>query len=519
MATMATTSRIQKSFQNARVNVIFYIVNIFVAFFSRRIFLENLGTEFLGLSGTLGDILNMMNLTEMGIGTAVGITLYKPLFDKDQEKINDIISVYGFLYSRVGKIILTVAVIVSCFFPLIFKDANISLFIVYLMYYAMLYGSMRSYFMNYRQILLSASQQNYVVSWRYNIAIMLKIGLQIGVSYLPYNYIWWILSDVVLMTIYSVVLNRTIDKYFPWLKTSIKEGKKKFKDYKYLWVKTKQVFVLKISHLIFNGSINIFIGIFASISTVAFYGNYNMLMSKVTGFIDGVFDGMGASVGNLIAENDIKKTLKVFFELLSIRYFLATFCSISLFFTVPRVIGVWLGNEYILSTLILALLSFHIFIQQGRLTVDNFKNGYGLYQDVWAPITEVIICIIGASVLGYYFKLAGVLGGFVIGETFIKMIWKPYYLFRHGFDVSVWKNYWPKFTRFIFNGAIVFIFLKIIHPHLGNFLLAENWGSVIIYCIIIGLTTLLLLTILYWTLDASFRGFARHLIEFKFKRK
>ena len=77
---MSSTSRIQKSIANARVNVIFYVVSILLAFFSRKYFLQNLGTDFLGLSGTLGDMLNIMNITELGIGTAVGVTLYKPLF-------------------------------------------------------------------------------------------------------------------------------------------------------------------------------------------------------------------------------------------------------------------------------------------------------------------------------------------------------------------------------------------------------------------------------------------------------
>ena len=51
-------SRIQKSIKNAKVNVIFYVITAVLAFFSRKVFLDNLGTEFLGLSSTLGDILN-----------------------------------------------------------------------------------------------------------------------------------------------------------------------------------------------------------------------------------------------------------------------------------------------------------------------------------------------------------------------------------------------------------------------------------------------------------------------------
>lgn len=509
------TSRIQKSFANAKVNVIFYILTALLAFFSRKIFLINLGTEFLGLSGTLGDILNMLNITELGIGTAVGVTLYKPLYNNDRQKTSDIISVFGYLYSLVGKIIGGIGIGISLFFPLIFDKANISLWIVYLMFYSMLYSSLLGYFVNYKQIILSASQQNYIISWRYNTAIIVKVILQIGVSFLPYNYLWWIMLEAFTMTIYSIILNRTINKYFPWLCSTVGEGKEKFKEYKVLWTKTKQVFVLKLSHLIFNGSINIFIGIFASLSAVALYGNYNMLMFKITGFVDSIFTGMEASVGNLIAEDNIKKILNVFFELLSIRYFLATLCSVTLFFVVPRLIEVWLGNEYILSTLILSLMSIHIFIQQARLTVDNFKNGYGLYQDVWAPIAEVIICIIGASSLGFLYGLPGIIAGFVAGELFIKMIWKPYFLFKMGFKCSVVKLYWPKILTYIINLMIVLAAGLLINEHMSDYLLRETWTAVIIYCVIMCLVILLLLFVLYWFTDKSFRGFGQHLLQYK----
>lgn len=382
------------------------------------------------------------------------------------------------------------------------------------MFYSMIYSSLIGYFVNYRQILLSASQREYVVSWRYNIANMLKVICQIGVSFLPYNYIWWILLQVVASTVYTIILNRTIDRYFPWLKPSIKEGKQKFKEYIHLWKTTKQVFVLKISHLVNIGTINIFIGIFASLSSVAFYGNYKMLMAKVTGFVDSVFTGMGASVGNLIAEGDKEKTMNLFFELLSIRYFLASLCSISLYFIVPRFVYIWLGPEYVLSTLILVLMSIDIFIQQARLTVDNFRAGFGLYQDVWAPVTEVIICCISASILGYYFKLSGIIAGYVIGEILIRMIWRPYYLFKKGFNCSVLKYYWPKFTGYITIGLLILILISFVNEHLGKFLHSETWLGVISYSIVIGGSVFLTLLSSYWIFDTHFRRFVNHMVQY-----
>ena len=507
-------SRIQKSIANARVNMIFYVLSILLAFFSRKYFLQNLGTEFLGLSGTLGDMLNLMNITELGIGTAVAVTLYKPLFGNDRETINDIVSVFGFLYTRVGALIVFAGIVLSCFFPIIFKDAGLPLYLPYFMFYSMLYASLLGYFVNYKQIILSASQQNYVITIRYQITVIIKTLLQIAVSFLPYNYIWWISLEALTITIYSLVLNKSIYRYFPWLETSVARGKAKFKEYIHLWTRTKQVFVLKLSHLVFNSATNVLTASFANLTTVALYGNYNMLMSKVTSLFDGLFTGMEASVGNLIAEGNRSNILKVFFELLCIRYFIAGLCSITLYFTVSPFISVWLGSEYIMSELIIILLSFHVFIQQARLTVDNFKNGYGIYDDVWAPIAEVIIFLGLAVVLGYFYGLAGILTGMVTSELLIKMFWKPYYLFKKGFDASVLSHYWPIVLKYFVAFALCIICTSFISIKYKDMFDVSGWLMILVYCVAMGLSVLVTLSILFLIFDKSFLGFAQRLLNY-----
>lgn len=508
-------SRIQKSIKNAKVNVIFYVVTAVLAFFSRKVFLDNLGTEFLGLSSTLGDILNLMNITELGVGTAVGVTLYKPLFEDDHSKIADIISVYGFLYSCIGAIIAGVSIILSCFFPLMFKDIDMPLGLVYFMFYSMVYGALLGYFVNYRQIILSASQNNYVIMYRYQTINMVKVLLQITCSFSTYSYIWWIVMEIVSGTANSVFLHYSVKKRYPWLQTQIKLGKAKFQDYKELWIKTKQIFVLKLSHLMFTGSINFFIGMFVSLPMVALYGNYNMVMAKITGFVDGLFIGMEASVGNMIAEGNKKKTLGVFFELLSIRYFLASLLSIVLYFTTPVFILVWLGEKYILDHYVLILLSLHIFFQQGRLTVDNFKNGYGLYSDVWAPIAEVVICVVLCVCLGKYFGLAGILVAFVISEFLIKMLWKPYFLFSRCFEISVAMYYWPVWIKYIAIMGIVAIATFFASNQLLHWIDSATWFGFVGYSLCIGTLVFLLMVAMYWVCDSHFRAFVNHIKSFR----
>lgn len=119
-------SRVKKTLLNARVNLVFYFLTLILSFFSRKIFLNSLGADFVGLTGTLQNLLGFLNLAELGISSAIGYVLYKPIFDRDQTKITEIISVMGYLYRWIGLIILGLGIILSFFLPLIFPDSGMA---------------------------------------------------------------------------------------------------------------------------------------------------------------------------------------------------------------------------------------------------------------------------------------------------------------------------------------------------------------------------------------------------------
>ena len=114
--------RIHKSILNAEVNLLFYFLSLFLVFFSRKVFLDCLGDEFIGLTGTLGNILGYLNLAELGIGSCISFFLYKPLQSGDRATIQELLSVIGYLYRWIGTIILLFSIIISFFFPLIFSN-------------------------------------------------------------------------------------------------------------------------------------------------------------------------------------------------------------------------------------------------------------------------------------------------------------------------------------------------------------------------------------------------------------
>ena len=117
--------RVRKSMISAEVNLLFYFLSLFLAFFSRKIFLDCLGSEFIGLTGTLGNILGYLNLAELGITASIGYFLYRPLQSNNRKEIQDILTLLGYLYNWIGCIILIGGIIISLFFPLIFAKSDL----------------------------------------------------------------------------------------------------------------------------------------------------------------------------------------------------------------------------------------------------------------------------------------------------------------------------------------------------------------------------------------------------------
>ena len=135
-------SRLKNTIQNAKVSVFFHVIFIFTQFFARKIFLENLGDDFMGLTSTLQSFLSFLNLAELGIGTAIGFTLYKPIYDKNYDEINHIIRFFGKIYKKIGIAIIGLSLVLSGFFPLIFADTNISLLLIYYAFFTFLASSL-----------------------------------------------------------------------------------------------------------------------------------------------------------------------------------------------------------------------------------------------------------------------------------------------------------------------------------------------------------------------------------------
>lgn len=472
--------RVHRSVMNIKVGMFFYVLSLFLAFFSRKIFLDCLGAEFIGLTGMLMNIMSFLSVAELGIGTSISFFLYKPLQEDNHERINEVMSILAYLYRFIGYIIGFCGLIISLFFPWWFDGLTVGLSLVYFTFYSFLATSMSGYIFNYKQLLVVANQKQYLVNAYFQSIGIAQSIIQIFLAYNYHNLYLWVLVGLIFTIIGIIVFNYRIRQLYPWLKISIKEGHQNLKNYPEILKKTRQIFIQRVKDFILYRSDEILVGAFVSVVQVAFYGNYTIITNKLNFLVNILSDGMSAGVGNLVAEGNVQNTMKVFWELTIIRFFIAGAIVYGILLFIQPVIFYWLGPKYLLDDLIVYLLSLNIFIMISRGAIEIFVAAYGVFSDIWAAWAELIINLSITICLAPHYGIIGILLGKIISVATISLIWRPYFLFSQGMHIPAkkyWLEVWPAYLSFIiFATIIIIVRLYLINPYFNDIALLTTYG-------------------------------------------
>ncbi|TDS13441.1 O-antigen/teichoic acid export membrane protein [Maribacter caenipelagi] len=462
-------SRLSNTIKNAKIGVLFHVIFILVQFFSRKIFLENLGDEFIGTTSTLQSFLGFLNLAELGIGSAIGFALYKPIFKKDYKEINLIIQFVGNLYKKIGIIVIIAGLILSFFFPLIFNESYINIGIIYYAFYTFLFSSILGYFFNYHIFLIQADQKDYVISKYYQSFAISKIVLQALSVYFFQNFIIWISLEWISSSLFSIIIRKKVKKMYPWLELNFLSLNKRidFENRILLLAKIKQISIHKLGGFLNSGTDNILIFYFINAQSVAFFGNYQLIILNIGTLVEKLFAGSKASVGNLVAENNEKSIHQVLWEMMALRFFIGGFTVSCIILLINPFIELWLGKEYILNPIVVALFCSIFFIKQIVNPIEAFKQAYGLYDDTWAPITEGILNLIISILFAKKYGLIGILLGTNVSLFFIVAIWRPYYVYRDGFKKPI-AGYILGFIKLMILASLAFLSSKFITDQFFN---------------------------------------------------
>lgn len=477
------SERVHRSVMNIKVGMLFYILSLVLAFFSRKIFLECLGDEFIGLTGMLMNIMSFLSVAELGIGTSIIYFLYKPLQEDNREKINEVMSMLAFLYRCIGLIIGCCGLVISLFFPWWFDNLSTGLPLVYFAFYSFLATSVAGYIFNYKQLLVSANQKQYLVNAYFQTIGILQSLVQILLAYYYRNLWLWVVVGLVFTVIGIIVFNYRIQQLYPWLCVNLKAGRRNLKKYPEVLKKTRQIFIQKIKDFILYKSDEILVGMFVSVIKIAYYGSYTMIINKLNILVNILSDGLSAGVGNLLAEGNEKNIMKIFWELTAVRFFILGMIIFSLLMFFQPFVRCWLGQQYLLDDTIVYLLILNLFIRYQSAAVYIYMGAAGLYSDVWSNWTELILNLTVTLLLAPSYGIAGILLGKIISFSLISVFWKPYYVFSRGLKKSVWE-YWrgmiPYYTIFtVFIVLALWLRNSIVSQEVDSFLSLLLYGAMI----------------------------------------
>ena len=489
--------RTEKFLKNMKITLIFYIINTLLMFLSRSIFINILGANIAGINSLFTSLIGFLNVAELGVGTAVGYSLYKPLNEKNFVKINEIMVIFRHYYENIAKIILGLGIVLSIFLPFLIKG-QIDLREAYVYYFMYLGNCVLSYFFTYKQTLIIADQKQYRIATQLNITKVFKILIQCLTLYYIPNFFIWLIFEVVFNLLGMIIANRTIDleyKNINYDKT--KEIKILKSENHEIGENIRNIFFHKIGGFVVFQTDAIIISIFSTLKEIAIYANYTMIINSLTGLLSNVIGSIMPSIGNLIAEGKNDKSYSVFRQLYLADHMLAICISTITYKIIDEFIVFWVGKDYLFSKYILIALMINLYIQLSRGTKDRFKDGFGIYWDIYAPIVESVINLIFSILLAYKMGIIGVFIGTIISNLLIIEIWKPYILFKEGFNINI-KLYIIQTIDIYIRNAIVFIISNILYNNLVCYFNIDNlFIGVILHSILIGAIVIILIFFMF----------------------
>ena len=402
-----------------------------MSFIVRTVFIYTLGKNYLGFNGLFSNIFSILSLTELGMGTAIIYSMYKPVAQEDHRKIAALLNLYRTFYRIVGII---VAILGLSLLP--FLDYLVSgiqdipeLEIIYLLY---LSSSVISYFFAYKKSMLTVYQQDYISS-RINLLINFIQGIiQIAILILWHNYILYLLV-LTISTFFNNWLNSLYADYkYQYLKEYRSERVDEETKQK-IYTDVKAIFVSRISSAIVTSTDNLLISAFVSTIILGLYSNYIMLINVVNTIINRILDSLVGSVGNLIAVESIERVYLIFKRVLFINYWLVAFSSMSFFILANPFITLWIGKSYLLSSGIIFMIALNLFMRLIRNTFIMFNNAFGHFVELKKKnIIEPIINIVASLLFILVFKMGiiGVLLGTFVSNITTNFWFEPYLIFK-----------------------------------------------------------------------------------------
>lgn len=468
---MENGSRTQNSVRNVSIALIGQCVGILLQFISRRIFIDMMSVELLGVNSVFANILSVLSLAEMGIGSAITFSLYKPLAKKQYNKINSIMYFYKWIYRVIACAVLGFGVLLVPVLPVIIKD-NIPHLIIY--YFLYLASTVISYLCAYKRTLIIADQKGYISSlYRYTYIALLNI-CQVVVLIKTHNYVLYLIVQIVLSFGENILISRKADKLYPYLK----EKAEKLSSYekKEYYKNIKALLMHRIGSVVVMNTDSILLSAIVNINAASIYANYKLVFSGLNTIMSQLFSSLTASVGNLMQEREKEHSYKLYRSIEVLICWIYGVISICLIVLFNDFIKLWVGNDFVEKMDYVILLILIFFINGIREPTNMFKSANGLFwNDRYKAVIEAVVNIILSILMGILWGTRGIFAATVISALSIPFWVEPYVLYK-----NYWRRNVAEYFSLVGRQVITVGIVGFIIFFLASLINVASWGMLIV---------------------------------------
>lgn len=507
---MALENRTLNASRNIIWGSISKIVLMLLPFFIRTIFIYTIGLEYLGLNSLFTSILQMLSLAELGFGTAVVYSLYKPLANNDTDTVCAIIAFLKRTYRYVGLLILVLGSILSFLLPKLIhgevpKDINI-----YYIYFLYLINTVISYFFaGYKSALLTANQRDDVKSkviTLTSIGQYLLQGIALWVFRNYYAYIVILPLTTLMVNIINAYLTK---KYFPQYIAKGKLPKEQ------MLPMTKQICGLLISRIAGvsrNAVANVMISSSIGLVALAIYSNYTYIVTSLHGLLTIVGSSIVAGVGNSIVKETEQKNHQDFMNFNFMYMWVSGWLFCCFLNLLQPFITLWVGAESTMSFTTVILLCFMFYFTAAGDMRNTYVNATGIWwQNKWRSIVETVVNILLGFILIKRFQIAGVLSSIIVSTVVVNLWYGSTILYTEYF-----KNH--KFSVFILSHLqylLATILVTAVTYVCCNYISDNTWGTFLVKIIICVIVPNALYILIYHRRSEfqSFKNLAKRILK------
>ncbi|MDQ1000340.1 O-antigen/teichoic acid export membrane protein [Neobacillus niacini] len=483
-------SRTKNTARNITFGTLNQVVTLLLNFINRTIFIKILGPEYLGINGLFSDILMMLSLADLGFGTAMIYSFYKPLAENDNKKVAALIKFYRKVYSIIASCVFVIGLTLVPFLRYI---VNLESPIAYLEVYYLLFlsNTVISYLFVYKASIISADQKNYLIS-KYQMKVnFYRTVFQSLILLLTRNYLLYLFIQVIATFINNIIISRLADKLYPYLINSRQKLDRNEK--KHIFENMKSIFIYKISGVLLTGTDNILISMMIGTIWVGIYSNYILVLTAINSLINIIYSSVTASIGNVIVTEKPKKLFEIFKSMQTVSLVISCFVTVCLYMLINDLINIWLGPDYILDDLILISIIFNFYLGSVIHPIWSYREATGLFvQTKYIMLFAAILNIFLSVLMGKYLGLAGIIFASSISRLVTYFWYEPNLLFRVYFEEKAKKYYIPLVIN-----LLITILLIVVLKVLFNFFTIDTWYKFFIKIIIVCLITLITVIMVY----------------------